>query len=52
MEVSPYTCGAPVLFVKKKDGSLRLCVDYRRLNKITRKDCYLIPLVADLLDTP
>ena len=45
-------CGAPVLFVKKKDSSLRLCVDYRGLNKITCKDCYPIPLVADLLDAP
>ncbi|KAL7281616.1 LOW QUALITY PROTEIN: hypothetical protein ACG7TL_004933 [Trametes sanguinea] len=45
-------CGAPVLFVKKKDGSLRLCVDYRGLNKITRKDCYPLLLVSDLLDMP
>jgi len=45
-------CGAPVLFIKKKDGSLRLCVDFRGLNKITRKDRYPIPLVADLLDAP
>ena len=31
-------CGAPVLFIKKKDGSLRLCVDFRGLNRITKKD--------------
>lgn len=43
-------CEAPVLFVKKKDSSLRLCVDYRGLNKITRKDHYPIPLVTNLLD--
>jgi len=39
-----------VLFVKKKDGSLRLCVDYRGLNRITRKDRYPILLITDLLD--
>jgi hypothetical protein len=44
--------GAPVLFIKKKDGSLRLTVDYRALNRITRKDRYPLPLTADLLDAP
>jgi len=43
---------APVLFVKKKDGSLCLCVDFRGLNKITKKDCYPLPLISDLLDSP
>ena len=46
---SPY--GAPVLFAKKKDGSLRLCVDFRGLNRITKKDHYPLPLISDLLDT-
>ena len=46
---SPY--GAPVLFAKKKDGSLRLCVDFRGLNRITKKDRYPLPLISDLLDT-
>lgn len=44
--------GAPVLFIKKKDGSLRLCVDFRGLNKITIEDQYPLPLISDLLDTP
>ncbi|CAL9120466.1 unnamed protein product, partial [Musa textilis] len=42
--------GAPVLFQKKQDGSLRLCVDYRALNKVTVKNKYPIPLIADLFD--
>ena len=46
--VSPW--GAPMLFVKKKDGTLRLCVDYRQLNKMTIKTKYLLPRIDDLLD--
>jgi hypothetical protein len=42
--------GAPILFVKKKDGSLRLCVDYHRLNKLTIKNKYPLPRVDDLFD--
>lgn len=41
---------APILFVKKKDGSLRLCVDYRGLNAITIKNRYPLPLIPELLD--
>jgi len=36
--------------VRKKDGSLRFCVDYRKLNAITEKDCYLLPRMDDILD--
>ena len=46
--VSPW--GAPVLFVKKKDGTLRLCVDYRQLNKMTVKKKYPLPKIDDLFD--
>ncbi|CAN1782449.1 Transposon Ty3-I Gag-Pol polyprotein [Linum perenne] len=46
--VSPW--GAPVLFVKKKDGSLRLCIDYRKLNKGTVKNRYPLPRIDDLFD--
>jgi len=42
--------GAPILFVKKKDGSFRLCVDYRGLYKITKKNRYPLPLISGLLD--
>nr|GFB69519.1 putative reverse transcriptase domain-containing protein [Tanacetum cinerariifolium] len=42
--------GAPVLFVKKKDGSLRLCIDYRELNKLSMKNQYPLPRIDDLFD--
>ena len=42
--------GSPVLFVPKKDGGLRLCVDYRGLNKITRKNRHALPLISETLD--
>ncbi|XP_078150324.1 uncharacterized protein LOC144545636 [Carex rostrata] len=42
--------GAPVLFVRKKDGTLRLCIDYRELNKVTVKNKYPLPRIDDLFD--
>ena len=44
--VSPW--GAPVLFVKKNDGTLRMCIDYRHINKVTVKNKYLLPIIEDL----
>lgn len=46
--VSPW--GAPVLLVKKKEGTMRLCVDYRQLNKVTIKNRYPLPRIDDLMD--
>jgi hypothetical protein len=46
--VSPW--GAPILFVKKKDGTLRLCIDFRQLNKVTVKKKYPLPRIDDLFD--
>ena len=45
---SPF--GAGVLFAKKKDGSFRLCIDYRSLNKLTIKDKYPLPRIDECLD--
>lgn len=45
---SPY--GSPVLFVRKKDGTLRMCVDYRGLNGITRKNRHPLPRIDELID--
>ena len=46
--VSPW--GAPVLFAKKHDGTLRLCIDYRQLNRVTIKNKYPLPRIDDLFD--
>jgi hypothetical protein len=46
--VSPW--GAPVLFVKKNDGSMRMCIDYRELNRVTIKNKYPLPRIDDLFD--
>jgi len=50
IEPSCFPYGAPLLFVSKKDGSLRMCIDYRALNKITVRDRYPLPRINDLLD--
>jgi hypothetical protein len=46
--VSPW--GAPVLFVRKKDGSLRMCIDYRELNRVTIKNKYPLPRIDGIFD--
>ena len=48
LSFSPW--GAPVLFVKKKDGTMRMCIDYRQLNKVTVKNKYPLPRIDDLFD--
>jgi hypothetical protein len=47
---SVYQWGAPVLFVKKNDGSMRLCIDYRELNQVTVMSKYPLPWIDDLFD--
>ena len=44
--------GSPVLFVKKKDSSLHLCIDFHALNRVTEKDHYPLLLIPDLLNSP
>ena len=45
-------CGAPVLFIRKKDGSLQLCINFQGLNQISKKDHYPLLLISELLDAP
>ena len=46
--VSPW--GAPVLFMKNKDGNFQMCIDYRQLNKLTIKNRYPLPRIDELFD--
>ena len=46
--VSPWS--SPVVLVKKKNGEMRFCTDFRFINKITKKDGFAMPLIADTLD--
>ena len=48
LSISPW--GAPVPFVKKKDGSLRLCIDYRQLNRVTIRNQYPLPRIDELFE--
>lgn len=50
IEPSTSSFGAPVLFVRKKDGTMRMCIDYRALNAKTRKKKYLLPRIDEMLD--
>ena len=47
---SKFSSGTPILFIQKKDGSLRFCIDYRGLNNLTIKNCYPLSLIGKSLD--
>ena len=47
--ISPFA--SPVILVRKKDGTMRLCIDYRKLNAITKKDAHQLPRIEDIFDT-
>ena len=49
IKASRAPCSSPILLAKKPGGGIRFCVDYRKLNKLTKKDAYPIPLIAETL---
>ncbi|GFS80360.1 hypothetical protein TNCV_3447961 [Trichonephila clavipes] len=50
VQLSESPCSSPVVLVRKKDGSWRFCVDYRKLNSVTKKDVHPLPRIDDTLD--
>jgi hypothetical protein len=50
IEESDSPWSSPVVLVRNKNGDLRFCVDYRKLNDVTRKDCFSLPRIDDTLD--
>ena len=51
IESSSSPWSSPIVLVRKRDGTLRFCVDYRKLNSVTRRDCFPLPRVDDILDS-
>lgn len=50
VQISVFPCGVPVLFIRKKDGSMRMYIDYRDFNHLTIKNKYSLPSINDLFD--
>ena len=51
IQLSSSPWSSPVVLVRKKDGTSRFCIDYRKVNSVIQKDAYLLPRISDVLDT-